>query len=76
MPVGSTAAFTAIEVTPLTTPDGVVMAIVGSESAKAGKGLNDDVAIAKKAKNLIVFLIAYHSPVNGQSANIVTVLPA
>ena len=29
VPVGSTAAFTAIEVTPLTTADGVVMEIVG-----------------------------------------------
>ena len=29
VPVGSTAALTAIEVTPLTTPEGVVMAMVG-----------------------------------------------
>ena len=29
VPLGSTAAFTAIEVTPLTTADGVVMEIVG-----------------------------------------------
>ena len=35
VPVGSTAALTAIEVRPLTTPDGVVMEIVGSESACA-----------------------------------------
>ena len=35
VPVGSTAALTAIEVRPLTTPEGVVMAIVGSESACA-----------------------------------------
>ena len=35
VPVGSTAALTAIEVTPLTIPEGVVMAMVGSESACA-----------------------------------------
>ena len=35
VPVGSTDALTAIEVRPLTTPEGVVMAIVGSESARA-----------------------------------------
>ena len=35
VPVGSTAALTAIEVMPLTTPEGVVMAIVGSASACA-----------------------------------------
>ena len=33
VPVGSTAAFTATEVTPLTTPDGVVMETVGPASA-------------------------------------------
>ena len=33
VPVGSTAALTAIEVMPLTTPEGVVMAIVGSALA-------------------------------------------
>ena len=32
VPVGSTAAFTATEVTPLTTADGVVMEIVGPAS--------------------------------------------
>ena len=35
VPVGSTAAFTAIEVTPLTTADGVVMEIVGPASVSA-----------------------------------------
>ena len=33
LPVGSTAALTAKEVTPLTTPDGVVIATVGPELA-------------------------------------------
>ena len=35
VPVGSTAAFTAIEVMPLTTADGVVMEIVGPASVSA-----------------------------------------
>jgi hypothetical protein len=35
VPVGSTAALTAIEVRPLTIPEGVVMAMVGPASAYA-----------------------------------------
>ena len=76
LPVGSTAALTAIEVTPLTTAVGVVIAIVGPESAKAGTGFTDRAAIVMIAKNLIIFLILYPCPVKGQSANITTVLPA
>ena len=76
LPVGSTAALTAKEVTPLTTPDGVVIATVGPVSAKAGTGFTDRAAIVMIAKNLIIFLILYPCPVKGQSANITTVLPA
>ena len=76
LPVGSTAALTAKEVTPLTTPEGVVIATVGPASAKARTGFNDRAAIVMIAKNLITFLIPYPCPVKGQSANITTVLPA
>ena len=76
LPVGSTAVLTATEVRPLTTPEGVVIEIVGSTSACAICKLALVVKRAIKLKIDISFFMLYHSPVNGQSAKMVTVLPA
>ena len=51
VPVGSTAAFTATEVTPLTTADGVVMEIVGP--ALAVVRVIDELAATRSFVSLI-----------------------
>ena len=76
VPVESTAALTVIEVTPLTTPEGVVMAIVGPASARASWKLAPAVKRPIKVKIDTSFLTTYQPPVNGQSAKMVTVLLA
>ena len=51
VPVESTAALTVIEVTPLTTPEGVVMAIVGP--ALAVERVIDELAATRSLLSLI-----------------------